>query len=125
MAHFAELDANNIVTRVVVISNDDLKDENGNEVESLGVAVCHNIFGPKTTWVQTSYNGNFRKRYAGTGDKYEPTADLFYSPNSPYPSWTLDANYDWQPPTPKPADGKLYEWDEPTLAWVEVVLPEE
>lgn len=124
MAHFAELDANNIVTRVIVVSNDDLLDGDGVEQESLGVAVCRAICGADTTWVQTSYNNNFRKQYAGIGDKYVPDADLFYNPVSPFPSWSLDSNYDWQPPTPMPDDGKPYYWDEPTLAWVEIVVPE-
>lgn len=125
MAHFAEIDNNNIVLRVVVISNDDLKDNNGNEVEALGIAVCHNIFGADTRWVQTSYNSNFRKRFAGIGNIYNADKDAFYNPNPPYPSWTLDDNLDWQPPTPKPDDGKPYYWDEPTRAWIEIVLPEE
>lgn len=124
MAHFAELDTNNIVTRVIVVSNDDLLDENGVEQETLGVAVCRAICGPDTTWVQTSYNNNFRKQYAGIGMKYEADADLFYNPVSPFPSWTLDANYDWQPPTPMPDDANAYFWDEDSLAWVEVPAKE-
>jgi len=124
MAHFAQLN-NNIVTQVIVISNADLLDENGVEQETLGIQVCRNIFGPDTNWAQTSYNGNFRKKYAAIGDAYSPDANVFYNPNPPYPSWTLDANYDWQPPTPKPDDGKEYVWDEPTLAWIEVTSPSE
>lgn len=124
MAHFAQLDDNNNVIQVVVISNDDLLDEAGAEQEALGLAVCHSIFGAETNWVQTSYNNNFRVRFAGIGMKYEPEADLFYDPVSPFPSWSLDELYDWQPPTPKPDDGKLYYWDEPTLAWVEITVPE-
>jgi hypothetical protein len=125
MAHFAQLDENNIVQQVVVISNDDIVDENGVEQETLGVSVCHSIFGSQTVWVQTSYNSKFRKKYAAVGDKYEPQANLFYNPVSPFPLWTLDTNYDWQPPTPMPNDGKEYWWDETTLSWVQVVLPEE
>lgn len=125
MAHFAQLDTNNLVTQVIVVSNADLIDDNGNESENLGIQVCRNIFGNDTTWVQTSYNNKFRKKYAGLGDKYDVTGNVFYNPNPPYPSWVLDANYDWQPPTPRPDDGKLYEWDETTLAWIEVTFPEE
>ena len=120
MAHFAELDTDNVVLRVVVISNDDLLDENGQEQELLGIQVCKNIFGTDTTWIQTSYNGNFRKKYAGIGDKYETDADLFYWPIAPYPSWTLDENYDWQPPVTRPTGEKFYQWNEETLTWVEV-----
>ena len=125
MAHFAELDANNIVTRVIVVSNADMIDENGDEQEALGIAVCQSVCGADTTWVQTSYNSKFRKKYAGIGDKYDAAGNVFYNPNPPYPSWVLDADYDWQAPTPRPDDGKLYDWDETTLAWIEVTFPEE
>ena len=124
MAHFGQLDENNIVVQVIVISNDDLLDENGVEQETLGVAVCKAIFGDDTAWAQASYNNNFRKQYANIGDKFVADADLFYNPVSPYPSWTLDDNYDWQPPTPKPDDGKPYDWDEDSLTWVEVPTEE-
>ena len=124
MAHFARVDENNTVVEVIVISNDDLLDENGVEQETLGVVVCHSLFGAETTWIQTSYNNNFRKKYAGVGDQFVSDADLFYNPVAPYPSWSLDENYDWQPPTPMPDDGKPYVWDEPTLSWVELTLPE-
>ena len=125
MAHFAELDADNNVLRVIVVSNADMIDANGVEQEALGIAVCQSVCGADTTWVQTSYNNNFRKKYAGIGDKFDAAGNVFYNPNPPYPSWVLDANYDWQPPTPRPDDGKLYEWDETTLAWIEVTFPEE
>ncbi len=125
MAHFAELDTNNIVTRVIVVSNDDLLDENGVEREALGVAVCRAICGADTTWVQTSYNNNFRKQYAGIGMKYEADANLFYNPVSPFPSWVLDENFDWQPPTPMPDDGKFYNWDEDSQSWVELAATDE
>lgn len=121
MAHFAEIDSTYVVQRVVVISNDDLLDTNGVEQESLGVQVCQSIFGANTNWVQTSYNGNFRKKYAGIGDIYVPEADLFYTPVALFPSWALDDNYDWQPPVERPTDGKDYYWDEESLSWVEVV----
>jgi len=123
MAHFAQLDENNIVQRIIVVSNDDIVDDNGIEQEGLGIAVCQAITGGGT-WVQTSYNGSFRKKYASIGDKYEASADLFYGPVSPYPSWTLYDNYDWQPPTPMPDDGKPYRWHEDSLIWVEVPVEE-
>lgn len=119
MAHFAELDATNTVLRVIVISNDDLLDENGDENEALGIGICQQVCGSETRWVQTSINNNFRKMYAGVGFKYAADKNVFYNPVGPYPSWTLDSNYDWQPPTPRPTDEKLYVWDESSLAWVE------
>ena len=122
MAHFARLDENNVVTTVIVISNGDLTDDDGNEVESLGVAVCETQVGPGP-WVQTSYNGNFRKRYAAIGFTYDAHADVFIS-RQPYPSWVLNENYDWQAPTPMPTDGKLYTWNEDSLTWVEVPVEE-
>lgn len=123
MAHFAQLDDNNIVTQVIVVSNADVLDENGVEQEHLGVAVCEAVVGAGP-WIQTSYNGNFRKKYAAIGDVYQPDADVFYNPASPFPSWSLDSNYDWQPPTPMPDDGNVYYWDEDSLAWVVVVVKE-
>lgn len=80
MAHFAELDENNIVIRVLVVSNDDITDKNGVEQESLGVAFLQNIFGSTTAWKQTSYNNNFRGRYAGTAMIYDPVEDMFVAP---------------------------------------------
>lgn len=122
MAHFAKLDSNNIVTDVIVISNDDLLDENGVEQESLGIKVCRNIFGSKTKWVQTSYTGSFRKQYAGVGAKYDKDNDVFIAPK-PFESWILDENFDWQPPIEYPDDGKPYMWDENTMSWIEIELP--
>ena len=119
MAHFAELDSNNIVQRVIVVSNADLLDGNGVEQEALGIAVCQSVYGGGT-WVQTSYNSNFRKKYAGIGDKYDATADVFYWPEAPFPSWTLDSNFDWQPPTPMPTDGQRYSWNEEQNLWAAI-----
>jgi hypothetical protein len=121
MAHFAQLDDNNVVTNVIVIANSDTSDENGNEVESIGVAFCQNLLGGR--WVQTSYNGKIKKRYAVIGGTYDPTLDAFIYPKR-YPSWVLNPQTaDWEAPVPKPSDGKPYSWDEETLSWVEV-LPE-
>jgi hypothetical protein len=116
MAHFAELDDNGIVLRVIVVGNKDTSDANGVEKESIGKAFCERLFGGN--WVQTSYNGNFRKRYAGIGYTYRGDLDAFVAPQS-YPSWTLDANAEWQAPVPMPTDGKMYAWDETAQAWVE------
>ncbi len=119
MAHFAQLDDNNIVTQVIVVSNDELLLD-GVESEVKGILFCKSLFGEDTKWKQTSYNGNFRKNYAGIGYTYDATNDYFYAPQ-PYPSWTLDADAKWQPPVPYPTDGKMYSWNEETLSWDEVV----
>ena len=119
MAHFAELDDNNIVKRVIVVATKDNSDANGVEKESIGRAFCERLFGGN--WVQTSYNGNMRKRYAGIGYSYGPSLDAFIAPK-PFPSWTLDDNADWQAPVPIPSDGKMYAWDEDAQAWVETEM---
>ena len=122
MAHFAELDSNNIVLRVIVVSNKETTDANGNEIESIGAAFCESLFGG--TWKQTSYNGSFRKNYAGIGFAYRADLDAFVPPK-PYPSWVLDQNTaQWQAPVLMPPDEftgnplKIYLWDEATLSWV-------
>ena len=119
MAHFAELDANNAVLRVIVVSNADTSDSDGNESESIGVAFCQSLFGANNIWKQTSYNGKIRKNYAGIGYTYREDIDAFVAPQ-PYPSWTLNADAKWQAPVPYPNDGKIYNWDEASLSWVEV-----
>jgi len=116
MAHFAELDQENTVVRVVVVSNDDIVDQNGTEQEQLGVDLCNEHIGTGV-WVQTSYNDNFRKMFGQPGFKYVNDADLFYNPVSPFPSWELDENYDWQAPVPMPDDGQDYCWDEESVSW--------
>jgi len=123
MAHFA-LIKNNIVQQVVVVGNADLTNSEGNEQEALGVAFCHSLFGTDGTWMQTSYNGNIRKNFAGIGHTYDLTRDAFIAPK-PYASWALnEATCQWEAPTPYPGDDNDYEWDESTAAWVKVEVPE-
>jgi hypothetical protein len=117
MAHFAELDENNVVKRVIVVDNKDTSDANGNEIESIGVAFCQKLLGGN--WKQTSYNGSIRKNYAGIGYTYRADIDAFVAPQ-PFPSWTLDADAQWQAPVPMPTDGKMYSWDEAAQAWTEI-----
>ena len=117
MAHFAELDENNIVKRVIVVANSDCS-INGVEDEILGVVFCRKLF-KGGTWKQTSYNGNFREHFAGVGYTYDEEKDAFIPPQ-PYPSWALDADCNWQAPIACPTDGKKYYWDENTLSWIEV-----
>jgi hypothetical protein len=113
MAHYAYLDDKNIVVAVTVG-----KDEN-ELIDGLDTETYY-AQGTPYTVKRTSYNGNIRYNYAGIGYKYDPIADAFIAPQ-PYPSWSLDQNFDWQPPTPKPVEeGKLFTWDEATLAWVEL-----
>ena len=108
MSHWAELDENNFVLRVVVGDNDDPK---GDE----GYKTITDLLGGR--WVQTSYNGNFRKNYAGIGYSYDPQRDAFIAPQ-PYPSWALDEETSrWEPPVPYPQDGERYVWNEPTQTW--------
>jgi len=115
VAHFAELDNNNVVLRVIVVGNRDTSTPDGTEVESIGVAFCQRLFGGD--WKQTSYNGNIRKRYAGIGYTYDAALDAFIAPQ-PYPSWTLDpVTTNWVSPVPYPTDGENYIWNETTQAW--------
>lgn len=129
MAHFARLDKNNVVLKVHVVDNKVIT-KDGTEDEALGVAFLTKLHGAGT-YVQTSYNGNFRKNYAGKGLIYDAVRDAFYPRTPPYPSWTLDEDTcRWTPPTPMPEtvekDGRLdfYEWDEDNVEWktIEVTL---
>jgi hypothetical protein len=115
MAHFVKLDENNIVLQVNVVNNAVLDPLNE---ETSGIVFLTEWSGGYTNWKQTSYNHKIRKRYAGVGFYYDAVNDVFIAPQ-PYPSWSLDDNYDWQAPTPKPEDG-IYTWDEETLSWLEI-----
>ena len=115
MAHFAKLNDDNVVVEVNVVANAVLDPD---DEEGSGIAFLTDWSGGYSNWMQTSYNGNFRNLYAGIGYRYDAEADVFIAPQ-PFPSWTLDAQHDWQPPTPMPAEG-MWSWDEPTLSWVEV-----
>ena len=122
MAHFAELNDNDLVIRVVVIANEDITLE-GIEDEATGVAFCQSLFGADTQWAQTSYNGNIRLRYAGLGYWFDRQNDVFIAPK-PYESWTLDPiSYDWVAPVSRPDDGAMYIWDEASMSWNEIPLP--
>ena len=125
MAHFAELNDNNIVLRVVVVGNEDTADEDGNEVETIGIDFCQNLFGGGT-WIQTSYNRNLRKAFAGKGFTYDADLDIFVPP-SPFPSWVRVVHdvIDWEAPVPWPDDGNFYIWDEETTSWVETQIPDD
>lgn len=121
MAHFAELDNNNTVLRVIVVNNNDIVDENGVESEQKGIDFCKSLFNGE--WKQTSYNANFRKNYAGIGYTYNADLNAFISPQ-PYASWILNqTSCQWEAPVPMPSDGQMYSWDEATTSWVVVQPP--
>ena len=127
MAHFAQLDENNVVTQVIVVGNSDTADVNGVETESIGVAFCQSLLGADTNWKQTSYNSNMRGNYAGIGMKYMTgvatlgvgSTDVFIS-EQPYASWTISTTEaQWEAPITQPtltdeqrAAGSYYTWDE-------------
>jgi hypothetical protein len=113
MAHYAFLDENNIVTEVIGgIDETEL-------IEGLDTETWYGNFRGQVC-KRTSYNGNIRKQYCGIGYSYHAEADVFVAPQ-PFASWTLDSNYDWQPPVAKPTDDKFYTWSEDDLNWKEVV----
>jgi hypothetical protein len=125
MAHFAELDQNNIVKQVVVVDNSIILDENEVEVEELGVDFLEEVYGHRN-WKQTSYNGNFRCHYAQIGGTYDEEKDIFIH-KKPFPSWVLNIeNNTWKPPIPKPTpkDGSLFIWNEEIGNWVDILNPE-
>ena len=108
---------NEKVKKVIVIDNLDIVDDEGNESESIGKAFCTDLLGG--SWVQTSYNANFRKNYAGLGDTYDVNRDAFIA-IQPYNSWLLnEETCQWYAPSEYPDDGENYNWDEDTLSWVE------
>ena len=123
MAHFAQLDENNKVINVIVIHNNELIAPNGEESELIGIQFCKDHYGENTKWIQTSYNGNFRKNYAGIGYAYDPNRDAFI-PSKQFNSWILNENTcQWEPPVLYPNDGKDYIWDENDVSWKEFTPP--
>jgi hypothetical protein len=116
MAYYAFLDEDNIVTEVIAgIDETEL-------IQGLDTETWYGNFRGQVC-KRTSYNNNIRKQYAGIGFSYDPVADVFIAPQ-PYPSWSLDADHNWQPPTPMPTEG-LWFWNEATLSWVEVEFTNE
>jgi len=107
MAHFAEIDNDGTVLRVLVV---------GDDQEHRGQDFLANDLSLGGTWVQTSYNNRIRKQFAGIGFKYDADANVFIAPQ-PFASWTLDDNHDWQPPVAKPNDDQFYTWNETKKKW--------
>ena len=114
MAHFAEINEDNIVTQVIVVHNNELLVD-GEESETKGIDFCESLFGHRN-WIQTSYNGNIRYNYTGVGYTWDSENDAFYAPK-PYTSWSLDGDFVWQAPVAYPDDDKLYEWNEENQKW--------
>ena len=122
MAHFAQLNEENLVTQVIVVANQDTADQDGVENEAIGIEFCTNLLGG--TWRQTSYNANIRKNYAGVGYKYDATLDAFIPPQ-PYASWVLDQDKaQWKAPVDYPTDEGKFTWNEATLTWDLIVEAE-
>ncbi len=121
MAHFAKLDENNTVLAVHVVVNEVITID-GQESEQAGIDFLTSIHG-HSNWKQTSYNGNFRKNYAGIGYTYDGIKDAFVPPR-PYPSWILNEDTClWESPIPYPNDGNIYIWNEESLEWTPIELP--
>jgi len=115
MAHFALLNANNIVIEVIVVKNEVITDSFGTEREDLGKQFCANLFGGN--WIQTSYNNNIRKHYAAIGAVYDPEVDAFSDGPQPYPSWKLNKEtMKWEAPKKQPTKHHII-WDEENLKW--------
>jgi hypothetical protein len=119
MAHFAKIDENNIVQQVIVVTNEDCGNLEFPESEIVGQTFLNSI-GLEGIWKQTSYNGNFRKNYAGMGYTYDESRNAFI-PLKPYPSYILNEDTcQWDAPIPRPNDDKFYDWDEENLTWKEL-----
>ena len=115
MAHFAQLNEQDIVQQVIVVHNNELLDENNQESESKGITFCQTLLGG--VWVQTSYNSSFRKNFAGIGYTYDRQR-LAFIPPKPYESWILNEDTcQWESTIPMPNDGNIYNWNESTLSW--------
>ena len=115
MAHFAKLGVGNIVEQVIVVHNSVITDSNGVEQEKLGVDFINKLYNTRDVWKQTSYNGNFRKNFAGIGYQYDQTRDAFIPPK-PFNSWILNEDTcRWEAPVAYPQDGNIYKWNEQTL----------
>ena len=118
MAHFAKLDDNNLVLEVHVVANAALDAINE---ELSGIEFLTEWSGGYTNWKQTSYNGSFRKNYAGVGYFYDEVRDAFISPK-PFNSWILnEETCQWNAPVDHPNDGKIYRWNEDNISWDEVI----
>lgn len=123
MAHFAKIGIDNVVLEVLVVNNVDTMTPQGEEREEIGVEFLQKLTG-HAAWKQTSYNGNFRKNYAGVGYTYDSGRDAFIPPK-PFNSWTLnETTCNWEAPVAYPTDGAMYKWNEDVTNW-ELITPTE
>lgn len=123
MAHFAKIGIDNVVLEVLVVNNVDTMTPQGEEREEIGVEFLQKLTG-HAAWKQTSYNGNFRKNYAGIGYTYDSGRDAFIPPK-PFNSWTLnETTCNWEAPVAYPTDGAMYKWNEDVTNW-ELITPTE
>ena len=121
MAYFAKLNGDNIVTTVEAVVNEVITDGDGVEQEQLGIDFLYSLHGNSGWYKQTSYNSSMRKNFAGVGFTYDATRDAFIPPQE-YASWTLnETTCQWEAPVARPDDGKLYQWNEATTNWKEIV----
>ena len=110
MSHFAEVNEENVVLRVLVCDNDYPNEGYDWLIENLG-----------GRWIKTSYNANIRKKFAAIGDIYDEALDAFILPQ-PFSSWVLNKDTcEWEAPEPYPVDGKIYTWNEETTTWIESI----
>jgi hypothetical protein len=117
MAHFAKLDSNNIVTKVHKVANHVILKADNTESELKGKQYLNSLHG-SSTWVQTSYNNNFRKNFARIGYTYDNTRDAFIPPK-PYSSWVLnESTCRWEAPVAHPDNNQMCEWDEDNQQWI-------
>lgn len=115
MAHFAEIGLDNIILKVIAVSNNELLNENHSEAGQKGIDFCRKVFGG--TWVQTSYNNNFYKNFAVVGGTFDSVRNAFIS-TKPFPSWTLsEDSCTWEAPVDYPSGDNDYNWDEETQSW--------
>lgn len=126
MAHFAEINEDNIVIQVIAVHNNELL-VGEDESEEKGIDFCESLFGHRN-WVQTSYNNNIRYNHAGIGYTWDPDNDAFYPPQ-PFSSWSLNEDYIWEAPVPYPEDAsedEIYAWDEENQEWkiIELTIEE-
>lgn len=118
MAHFAQLDDNNVILNVIKVHDSCCLDNDGNESESVGIAFCQSIAGLDSRWIQTSYNSRIRKNFATIGSYYDPVLDAFI-PKKFFDSWILDqATCKWKPPVPYPDTTESVFWDELSQQWL-------
>lgn len=121
MAHFAQLDENNVVTNVVVVNNEDIQNLDFPDSEPIGVEFLRSLFGQDTQWKQTSFNSKFRKQFAAIGYTYSTEYDAFVE-FKPHVGWVFDSSLlTWGPPTPCPGkEGVEYTWSDEQQGWVAI-----